>query len=187
MNESISMLQAELFKMKQAPPINEDEIVMRVLQKVPLQSSTQINKTELISEILSKIPASSGGVVYQVAPLEKLKKDFLEETKKKILTDIEGLSDNAKRLLKYLEVRNQGVKSLELEEKCFLMSHSGASQKKVSDASVELRAIHVADKDTAGWHRGKLKNRIIELLVNFGVTEQDVAQVYNHILMEMLK
>lgn len=72
MNESISMLQAELFKMKQAPTINEDEIVMRVLQKVPLQSSTPINKTELISEILSKIPASSSGAIYQVAPLEKI-------------------------------------------------------------------------------------------------------------------
>jgi len=140
----------------------------------------------IVERVLKRIPKSIGGVTYEVKPLEKLRHDFLEETKNKILSDINELSDNAKRMLKYLESRGKGVKSLELEEKCFFMKHSGASSKKVSEASLKLRSIGAAKKDTAGWHKGVLKAQIKEYLGNHEAIEQDIDNLYSHILMSLL-
>lgn len=168
--------------------IDESSIVAKVLQKIPIQSpltQSSINKDEIIKEIISKIP-KSGNVTYTVAPLEKLKKEFLEETKNKILTDIEGLSENAQRMLKYLESVAKGVKTLELEEKCYFMKHSGSSANKVSDSSIELRNTGVADKDTAGFHRGKLKSKITNMLQTHDATEQEINSLYDHIIFELL-
>lgn len=181
-------LAEEIYNIKsQKREVNEDEVISKVLQKIPTFNNNSTNKDEIIKEVMLRIPKSSGNIVYEVAPLEKLKKDFLEETKNKILEDISKLSDNAKKLLKYLESKGSGAKSLEIEEKCFLMTHSGSSSKKVSDASLEIRAIGIGDKDTAGFHRGRLRNKLQEYLSNHGASEQEIDSVYNHILMELLK
>lgn len=173
------------------PVLDEATIVMKVLQKMPAApapvSVTPVNTEAVIAEVLKRMPKQTGANVYEVAPLEKLRRDFLEETKSMILADIGNLSDNAKRLLKYLEAGGKGVKSLELEEKCFFLKHSGSSSDKVSKSSLELRAIEVADKDTAGFHRGRLKARIQNMLSTHGATEAEIDQVYSHIIMELLK
>lgn len=186
--EAISKVYTELYALKNQPKqeVNTDEIVGLVLQKIPSSNGGGFNKEELINDILSRVPKTVGAATYEVAPLEKLRKDFLEEAKNKVLGDIEKLSDNAKRLLKYIEAKGQGAKSLELEEKCFFMNHGGASVKKVSEASIALRSIGVAKKDSAGWHKGTLKERIKEYLGNHKATEQETEQVYNHIIMTML-
>ena len=110
----------------------------------------------------------------------------MEEAKNKILQDVQSLPDNAKRMLKYLEAKGQGVKSLELEEKCFFMKHSGSSTKKVSEASIALRGIGVARKDSAGRHVGELKNAINSYMGNHSATNEEINQVYDHIMMELL-
>jgi hypothetical protein len=192
MQEQANRLIEEIYKLQtHKQEINTDEIVSIVLQKLPAQKSQSVNpvsldKESIVREILSRVPRMSGAVTYEVAPLEKIKKDFLEETKNKILKDIGGLSDESKRMLKYLESRDKGVKSLELEEKCFFMKHSGSSSNKVSKSSIELRSVEVAQKDTAGFHRGKLKDRIKELLGTHEATEQEMENLYQHILMELL-
>jgi hypothetical protein len=181
-------LAEQIYTLKsQTHEVNEDEIISKVLQKIPSFNGANIDKDLIIKEVLLRIPKSVGNVVYEVAPQEKIKKDFLQETKNKILSDIQSLSDDAKRLLKYLEAKSQGAKSLELEEKCYFMKHSGTSSNKVSKSSIELRAIGVAKKDTAGWHRGILKERIKEYLGNHNATEQEIENLYQHILMELLK
>ena len=189
--EQFSKVYSDIFEIKNQPKqeLDEETIVGKVLQKVSVQSNTSIpniNEEELISKVLARVP-KSGNVVYEVSPQEKIKKDFLERAKNKILSDIDGLSDDAKLMLKYLEAKGQGSKSLELEEKCYHMKHSGSSSKKVSKASIELRSIGVAKKDTAGFHRGILKERINEYLGNHEAKPEEIEQVYNHILMEMLK
>jgi len=191
-NDTISSIQAEIFKKSnEIKPIDEDEIVARVLQKVPTTAITspsapaQINEEALISKILARVP-SGGSVVYEVAPLEKIKKDFLEESKAKILSDINTLGDDAKKMLKYLESMGRGVKVTELINKCFLLKEGGSQRKKVSSASLELRGIETERVDTSGTHFGTLKNRIKFLLETKEATESEINQVYDHILMEML-
>lgn len=187
-NSTISDIYAKFLQFQQEKSgINEDEIIMRVLQKVPVSSgSSSFDKEGIIKEVLSRVPKGVGGVTYEVSPLDKIKKDFLNEAKEKLLNDLKGVSDNAKKVLKYLESKSKGVKSLEIEEKCFLMKHSGGSAKKVSDTSLELRAIEVSRKDKAGWHYGELKKRIIDLLGNQGASQEEINQIYDHILYELL-
>ena len=186
--EAISKVYSDLYTMKTQKPeqeaINIDDVVGKVLQKMPMGGG--LDKETLMGEILAKIPKVAGATTYTVAPLEKIRRDFLEEAKNKILKDIEAQTDNAKRLLKYLEVKGQGVKTLELEEKCFLMKHSGSATKKVSESSLALRAIEVAKKDTAGWHKGVLKQKITDMLGNHKATDDEIQQVYDHVMMEIL-
>ena len=193
--EQFGKVYTDIYNIQNKPvqELDEATIIARVLQKVPTASiastptsQPQINEEALISKILARVP-SGGSVVYEVAPLEKIKKDFLEEAKKKILSDIENLSDDSKKMLKYLESVGKGVKTLELEVKCYKMKHSGSSTKKVSNSSLELRGIEVTKKDTAGWHKSCLKDRIVFYLSTHESSESEINQVYDHILMEMLK
>ena len=188
-NDSIRNIQTELFSIKQhAPIINEDEIVMRVLQKIPINNpnNSVMDKELIIKEVISRIP-KSGNVIYEVAPLEKIKKDFLEEAKNKIITDIMILSNNSKKLLRYLETRKVGCSVNEISMKCFLYpSGTGGYSKIVNDAVKELSTILVGYKHNNGKCHGRLKERIKDLLGVHEASEQEIEQVYNHILMNLL-
>lgn len=180
-------LAEQIYNLKsQTREINEDELISKILQKIPTFNNTSIDKDSIIKEVLLRVPRTTGSIVYEVAPLEKIKKDFLEEAKNRILSDITTLSDDGKKMLKYLETKEHGVKTTELITKCYLLKEGGSQRKKVSNASLELRGIEVIKKDTGGTHYRRLKDRIKELIGNHGSTEQEIEQVYNHILMEML-
>jgi len=186
-NSTISKIYQDIYKLKNSQPqFNEDEIVMRVLQKVPM-SAAPTNKDEIVNAVLARIPKHAGAITYEVAPLEKIKKDFLEEAKNKIISDIQTLRMDSKQILKYLESQGKGVKTNELVTKCFLLSDGGTQRTKVSNCAKELVAIEVIKKDVGGAHFPRLKDRIKELIQNHGATEQEIEQVYNHILMELLE
>jgi hypothetical protein len=119
--------------------------------------------------------------------LEKIKKDFLEECKKKILLDIESLSSDERKALKYMESRNVDIAPAELVLKCFLLKQGGSSSTKISNILKSLLSIECVEKTAGGRYRGRLKDKIKILLGNHNATEQEIEQVYNHILMEMLK
>ena len=134
-----------------------------------------------------RVPKSIGNVVYEVAPIEKIKKDFLKEAKDSIIQDISKLSDNAKRTLKYLESRNVGCSTAEIAIKGFMYKDGGGGYAKiVNDSIKELVAINISKKETNGKSFGKLKDRIKDLLLTHEATEQEVEQVYNHILNEVM-
>jgi len=183
-------LAGEIYNIKASKhELNEDEIVSKVLQKIPTFNSSSINKDEIIKEVLLRIPKSSGNVVYEVAPLEKIKKDFLQEAKDKILKDISNLSEFDKKTLKYLEVQNKGINVSNLLENAFHLSITGGeSRKKATSSFTLLNSILFAKYDAShGLCYGKLKDRIKDLLLVHEATEQEINNIYNHILMEMLK
>lgn len=170
--------------------IDEDELVSKVLQKMPVNnhatSQPQANKEELIAEVLSRIPTQAGAKVYKVAPLEKLKKDFLEEAKQKIFSDIAILSDDEKKALKYLESRAVEVANTELVTKCFHLKIGGGSNSKISKIAANLRAIEVSKKTAGGRNAPNLRTRIKDLVSVHNATEQEIDQVYNHTIAELL-
>ena len=178
---------------KPVQELDEATIIAKVLQKVPTSpittstsSQPQINEEDIISKVLARVP-SGGSVVYEVAPLEKIKKDFLEEARAKILSDISSLNDNAKKALKYLESIGKSNTS-QLATKCFLFPNGqGGNSKVVIDAVKELDNIQVAKIDTKNGHIPKLKERIGFLLLDKEATPSEINQVYDHILMEMLQ
>jgi len=192
--EQFSKVYTEIFEIKNQPKseIDEEVIIGKVLQKIPTPepqingSPISIDEESIISKVLARVP-SGGMKTYEVAPLEKIKKDFLETAKNKIITDISTLSDNAKKTLKYLETRGVGVSINELAMKCFLYpSGAGGYSKVVNDSIAELKVILVGYKHSNGKSHGRLKERIKELIGVHEATEQEIEQVYNHILMEML-
>lgn len=89
MQEQFNRIAEELYKIQTSKQeINIDEIVSKVLQKVQIPAQQNINKEQIISEVLARVPRMSGSVTYEVAPLEKIKKDFLNEAKNKIMSEI---------------------------------------------------------------------------------------------------
>lgn len=177
-------------KIKKDQEVDEDTIIAKVLQKLPSQSNHSVtpvsfDEEALISKILTRVP--SGAKVYEVAPLEKIKKDFLEHAKNKILSDIEQLSPEQKKVLKYLESQARDVSPSEIITKCLLLKMGGSQSVRVSNILKGLRSIEVIDKTAGGRNRGILKDKIKNLLENHDAKEEEIQQVYDHILMEMLK
>jgi len=178
---------SEIYSLKsQKQHIDIDELVSLVLQKMP--SGNGINKDEIVSEVLARVPKQAGAVTYEVAPLEKIKKDFLQEAKDKILKDIQSLSNNAKKTLKYLESQGKGCSTKEICTKAYMYPQSGGGYgKTVLDSIKELETIQVAERDSKKVNTfGRLKNRIKYLLENHEATKEEIEQVYNHIIMEMI-
>jgi hypothetical protein len=182
----ITRISEEIMKLQTAQPkIDTNEIVSLVMQKIPVAS---VNKEEIISEVMKRVPIGIGGVVYQVAPLEKIKKGFLEETKNKILEDIKSLSDGQKKVLKFIESKNAGTNYSEILERClFLSPTAGSNRKKISEACVDMANRQLIRKDTQNRIFPFLKDRIRNLLQFHDASEQEIEQVYNYILAELLK
>lgn len=188
--EQINKVYSEIYNIKQqSQAIDEDAIVRKVLQKMPISTkpTQSFDKEMIIREVLSRVPKSTGNTVYEIAPIEKIKKDFLNEAKSKILNDVQSLGSDSKQMLKYLESRGVGVSVNELAIKCFLKPHGANPYNKfVNDCGKELDSVLVAKKQTNGKWLGVLKNRIIELIQVHEATDQEIQNVYDHIIMEIL-
>lgn len=179
-------LAEQIYNLKsQKNEINEDELISKILQKIPTFKNS-IDKEEIIKEILLKIPKSYGNIIYEVLPLEKIKKDFLEEAKERLLKEIGNLSDEQKKVIKWIEARQKQTTKIEVYNKClgFKSMYSGGG---TFDKSMNELANRFLIRKEKSWIYANLKEKLkSELEVNHA-TEQEIEQVYNHILMEMLK
>jgi len=128
--------------------IDIDLIIGKVLQKIPTNnSSPTIDIDSVVQKVMSKV--QTGQIVYEVSPIEKIKKDFIQTAKEKILQDVSNISEDAKKLLKYLESRVVAVTINELCVKCFLMKQSGGNYGQVvNNAGKELIENNLGEKQT---------------------------------------
>ena len=181
-------LAEQIYNLKsQSHEINEDEIISKILQKIPTFNNTSIDKNEIIKEVLLRVPKSFGSVVYEIAPLDKIKKDFLEEAKNKILTDISSLNEKERRMLKFLEAQGKETSGTEIITKSWHIVQSGSSSTMIGQCGKKLSGLGIVKKGTHGGWMGTLKDKLSEYLQVHSATEQEVEQVYNHIIMEILK
>jgi len=181
----ITRISEEIMKIQSSPKINTDEIISLIMQKIPVAN---VNKEEIISEVMRRMPSGIGGVVYQVAPLEKIKKDFLEETKNKLIEEIKTLGETQKKILKFIESKGTATNYTELLERClFLSPTAGSNRKKISEVCVEMTNKQLIRKDTQNRVFPFLKDRIKNLLQFHEASEQEIEHVYNYILAELLK
>lgn len=189
MQDQINKVFVDIAEIKtSAPEIDEDVIISKVLQKVSIPTATPgtgPNLDDIVSKVLSKIPKSTGSITYEVAPLEKIKKDFIEECRQKILSDITSLSPESKKILKYVEVQGKQTTINELVTKCFL-EKSGATNRAVANQATSLVDVEIMRKDTKSRFYPDLKNRIKSLLGNYDASENEIENLYQHILMELL-
>lgn len=181
-------LAEQMYNLKsQTHEINEDEIISRVLQKMPTFNGASVDKDLIIKEVLLRIPKSTGNVVYEVAPIEKIKKDFLEDTKQKIILDISSLNEKEKKMLKFLEVQGKETRTKDIITKAWNLAESGSANTQISQCGKTLIGLGIAKKGTNGGWFGLLKNKIRDYLSIHEAKPEEIEQVYNHILMEMLK
>jgi hypothetical protein len=172
------------------PSVNTDEVVGLVLQKIKIQPQVQsVDMDAIVSEVLKRVPKMGMTTSYSVEPLEKIKKDFLEEAKNLVLKRITTLDDEQKKMLKYVESLQSGQKLGTIIEKClFKTQTSGGTRKSVGKKIKTMVELEVVRYDSG--HSLYYPN-IIELIKKFceqhEITEQEIKQVYNHILMEILK
>lgn len=188
-NQTISKVFEEIYKIKnENGKINEDEIVMRVLQKIPVNNgpSTQINKEEIMSEIISRLPKSTGATSYEIAPQEALKKKFLEDEKQRIIEDVSHATPKAKETLKFIESVGKGM---DIKDVCLRLtkSISGGASQVIRNTINELNKLRLVRKDTHSRVFPYLKERIADELGFYQATPEEINQVYNHVVMEMLK
>ena len=183
-------LAGEIYNIKASKhELNEDEIVSKVLQKLPPTSITSqsLNKDEIIKEVLLRVPKSTGSVVYEVAPQEKIKKDFLEEGKNKVLEEINGLNDRQKKMLKFIESQGKPCSTSLLMENALLISSKSGSRNDVVKLLKEMENLELIIFDAKTGHKPSLKGKIEKYLLPQEAKPEEIEQVYNHILMEVLR
>jgi hypothetical protein len=130
----------------------------------------------------------SGTVTYEVAPIEKLQKDFQEIAKNQIYKEISMLDSEQKKILKFIETIGKGTNLTEIMEKClFINATSGGSRSRISDKISNMIAFELLKKDAGGRIYPNLKAKIAKLLEIHNATSQEQEAVYSHILMEMVK
>ena len=165
------------------PQVNIAEIVSLVLQKMPI-----VNKQEIVEELAKRIPMMRGTVTYEVSPLEKLQKDFLEDAKTQILSLINGLDDEQQKMLKFIETIGKGTNVSEILEKClYLSTTSGGSRQRINDKLSLMVSAELTRRDKSGHIYPNLKPKIAKHLEIYNGTTDEIESVYNHILMEILK
>lgn len=185
LQDGINKIYTDIFNLKnEKKEVDIDEIVGKVLQKMPTNGS--VNEDDLVKRVLSQIPKQIGSVAYEVAPLEKIKKDFLQQAKDKVISDIEKLSNEAKQSLKYIESVGRLVSTNEVVTTGFMLKSGGGNNQRVLDSLNELGSFELVIRQTNGKTAPNLRKRILFLTTNFEVTDQEVEQVYNHILMDIL-
>lgn len=164
------------------PQIDMDEMTSIILQKIPT-----LNRQEIVDEVVKRIPRMTGTVSYEVTPVEKLNKDFLEEAKNIILTSINGLDNEQKKMLKFIEAIGKGTTNSEVMLKgLFLNTASGGGLVRVKDKLKVMEGLELIRRDTSGKMYANLKIKIAKHLEIFAATTQEIDAVYNNILMEML-
>jgi hypothetical protein len=182
----------EIYSLKSSKKeVNVDEIVSLVLQKMPMNKpidNSIIDEEEIIRKVIARVPNPSGSVTYEVAPLEKIKKDFLIEAKQKLLASINGLEDKQKKMLRWIEQNQKNTLKKEVFLNCFGQSCTGGSAyTELSKKILEMKNLEIIRVDTQQRIFPYLKGRITSLVSQYGATEQEIQSVYDHILMEILK
>lgn len=128
---------------------------------------------------------SSG--IYNVSPVEKIKKDFLEKAKNRIISEIKELDNREKEILLFIETQQKGVNTTQVLDKALhLSATSGGNRTLVTTAFNHFQGLGIARYDKShGLCYAGLKERIKSLVSDHGASEDEIEQVYNHILTEI--
>ena len=183
----LTPLQGAIYELRnEKQQVNVEEIVGLVLQKMPVPQSApaaSINEEALFQRLLMRIPRQVGTTVYEVAPLEKIRKDFLEEAKAKVLADVAKLDEEQKKILKYVEAQGSGQAVSPIVEKCLFKAVGGSNNQNALNKLKAMAAAELVRYDIShGKFHPNLKAVISKYCSQHGATEQEIQQVYDHIL-----
>jgi hypothetical protein len=175
----IRKLSEKVFALESKPTINEEELTSKLLQKAQAP-----NVESIIQTVLSRIPKHSGAITtYQVAPLEKIKKDFQEDAKKFILGEVGKLDDEQRRILRFVESQGKGCSLTMIIDKClYLSATSGGTRDRVSKKIADIVALQLARKDKNSVVYPNLREFIKAYSGVHEVTDPEMQLIYDHII-----
>jgi hypothetical protein len=187
LQNAIDTQRAESYKMQTASqPQDVDTIMAKVLQKMgPIQ---QVDVQQIVEQVMQRIPRGGGGAVYEVAPLEKLKRNFQEEAKGRIIKEINELSQDEKKVLKFIETQDKLVNVTVVLDKCLHLSTTGGGNRtKVSEIFRKFATLGFARHETHNNLAGSnLRARIADMMGTHGATDAEIDATYQHIIAAML-
>ncbi len=170
-------------KKKKDDDMYDDTEIRREIKDLKVRLSEIFGKYE----ILLKNPPSGGGQTFVVAPLEKIKKDFQEEAKNYVLGEISKLDDDQKKILKFVEAQGKGCSLTHIIDKClYLSATSGGTRDRISKKMGVMASLQVVRRDKNSVVYPNLKEFIRSYASVHGITDDEIQQVYDHILAGMI-
>jgi hypothetical protein len=166
--------------------IDTDQIALTIMQKLP---NKDILIDEVIKAVLAKIPKgiTGGAAKYEVAPMAALQKKFLQEAKERIIAIISALPADLKKLLLFIESQGKGIEHNQVCERCFGWKSVGEYSTKVKNMRLALRDAGFVRVDSKARTFPMLRDKIIQEIGLHGATDEEIQQLYDHIISEMLK
>lgn len=138
---------------------------------------------ELEMKIRSQTPS-----VYMVSPLEKIQKDFQAEAVNFVLAEAAKLDEDQKKILLFVESQKKGCSLTMIIDKCLhLSTTSGGTRGKYAKKIKEMDSLKVIRKDKNSVVYPNLKEFVSAYCSVHGATEQEMQQVYEHVLGGMVK
>ncbi len=170
-----------------ASTVDVEAIVLAVMAKLP---NSELAEQKIIDAVLARVGTriSSGAPPMTVEPLKALRTTFLQEAKEKILKQIAELSVDKKKVIKFVESVQKAVSQKDLLERCLHLSGtSGGNNDKIKAISKELSALGLVRRDDRiAATYPNLKAKIKNELGFHEASDEEIDQVYNHIIAELL-
>lgn len=175
--------------MQTAPPaelkeskIDAEKITLMVRSELP---NFELMKNEMVKEILAKVPMNGRGpATYTVEPLKALQKKMQQEAKESIIASINELSPERKKIIQFIESAQKGVKQSDIATKCLgLGSNEGGNHKKTRGEILELESKGLIRFDIKhSTVSPMLHDKIKDYMQVHGGTDEEVNEVYNHVI-----
>jgi hypothetical protein len=152
-----------------------------------LRSEMNDRLSKLKAEIIASIP-KNGSAAYEIAPLKMLQRKCLEEAKAFILSQIASLTDDQRKILRFVESAGTGVKQKDLIEKCLgLSSSSGGTNDKVKKLAIEMNGLQLIRRDDriATAYPNLMKRLESDLSIH-SASADEIQSVYDHLIAGIL-
>lgn len=127
-----------------------------------------------------------GQPVEQINPVAALKSKFLQEARDLYIEKISKLSDNAKKMLKFLIAQNKGLKISPIIQNCFNQVAGGDNLNKYKSVAEELISVGLVRKDKNAVYYENIQEGIKKEIGIHSDKEEDIISVYNHIVTNLL-
>jgi len=159
------------------------QLLRQGLEQLGLGGGATLDEEALVARVVARLPAASGvgEGPPPVAPVEALRKGFLEEAKQSILSRLGSLSPTSLRALAYIETYRGRVTWTDLGRRALGRAPSG---QEIQALRQDLDSL--VRQDPQGRVYPNLEGTISQALQPYGASKEEINLLSNHILAEVI-
>lgn len=139
-----------------------------------------VDQEQLIAEVIRRIPGAASGVVYQVSPVEKLRKDYQTAEVGRILEAISTFNGIQKDVLALLEMTDGPMSQEKIALR--LGKRPGGWLAQLLKPMKNQGFIEVIERVGA---RKRLRAKISEDLAHYGASEEEIEATYQQVMAQV--